>query len=102
MKSDREREFEQNMKQLVQLLKKIIISQPSQEKTQGPGSLTNEKGLNINLCFFTFLPINAEELDELEEIYEQFLFDEDKKVEDLTTDLNSSDEEFLRRNGIRF
>ena len=90
MRGNGDRDFEHNMNQLIQLLKKILTSHPPQ---QGPlpefESFLKGQGINLNLCFFTFLPMSEEELDELEEIYEHYLFDEEKRSEELTTDLNS-------------
>lgn len=102
MKSDRDREFEQNMSQLLQLLKKILSNPVSQGKLSELPSFLSNQGLNLNLFFLTFLPMSADELDELEEIYEHFMFDEELKSEDLTTDLNSGDIDFLKRHGIKF
>jgi hypothetical protein len=83
-------------------MKKILLSQPPQGPLKDVESLFKGQGINLNLCFFTFLPMSEEELDELEEIYEHYLFDEEWQSEDLTTELNSKDLDFLRRNGIRF
>ncbi len=99
MKSDGD--FENNMNQLIQLLKKILTSHPPHGQFD-LSKLFKGQGINLNLCFFAFLPMTEEELDEIEEIYEHYLFDEDKAPEDLTSELNSSDLEFLRRHGIRF
>lgn len=102
MRSQRDGDFEKNIQQLMQLLKKIIVTQPNQKQIAKMQSFFKEQGLNFNLFFFNFFPMSDEELDELEEIYEQYFFDDDKTPEDLTTDLNLEDIEFLRKNGIRF
>jgi len=102
MKSDPNRDFEGHVKQLIQLLKKILTSQPSQGYLPELDSMLKGQGINLNLCFFTFLPVSEEELDELEEIYEHYVFDEEKKSEEITSELNAADLEFLRRHGIRF
>ena len=103
MRANGDKDFGNNINQLIQLLKKILTSHPPQQgHLPELESLLKGQGINLNLCFFTFLPISEEELDELEEIYEHYLFDEEKRPEELTTDLNPSDLDFLRRNGIRF
>ena len=98
--NERDREFDRNINQLIHLLKKIIGNMPT-----GPGPYpwmgpNKESGVHFNLCFFNFLPLTADELDELEDEYE--LFQEEKKGDDLKTQLSSADLEFLRRHGIRF
>ncbi len=99
MNPEKDKEFQQNMNHLVKLLKKIIGHLPS----QGPfSSVPGEKdsSINLNLCFFTFLPIGPEDLDELEEIYDQYFFDD--KPEEFSSELTPSDLDFLRANGIQF
>lgn len=96
-----EREFENNMNQLVRLLQKLLKNLPGKlpfSKLQGkPG----ETGMNLNICFFNFLPMSPEDLDAFEEAYEQAAFPEDRG-EEFSRELSPSDMEFLRRNGIRF
>lgn len=96
-------DFDQNMTQLIQLLKKILTNPiPQGQHFHELQSLFKDQGINLSLCFFTFLPITPQELDEFEEIYERYLFDEDKSPEDLNENLSSADLDFLRRHGIRF
>lgn len=96
-----EKEFERNVNQLIQLLKKILKNVPSApmpfSQFLGQGK---DSPLQLNL-FFTFLPLPLEELDELEEIYEHY-FSHDEKQEDFSSELSSEDREFLRRHGIQF
>lgn len=103
MNFDKDKEFDQNMNQLFRLLKKMIKNIPS--KGQLPSSVLPQLGkdsnINLNLCFFTFLPLSAEELDELGDLYEQYFFN-DEKHEDLSDELSPADLDFLRRNGMRF
>ena len=102
MKSNPDGDFEQNINQLVHLLKKIMSSHPQAGQMPELQTLFKNQGINLNLCFFTFLPMGPEDLDELEEIYEKFFMEGDKKGEELSTDLNPSDLEFLKKYGIRF
>lgn len=99
--NEKDREFDQNLNQLIGLLKKLLKNVPQGGQPQS-FSGDKESGVNFNICFFTFLPINAEELDEFEEIYDQHFFPDDKNAEELSSELNQSDMDFLRRNGIRF
>ena len=96
-----EREFENNMNQLVRLLQKLLKNLPGKppfSKLQGkPG----EAGMNLNICFFNFLPVSPEDFEAFEEAYEQAAFPEDRN-EEIFGELSPSDMEFLRRNGIRF
>ena len=98
MNPDKDREFDQSMSQLLTLLKKLLKNIPK----SGPFTASDkDQAVNLNL-FFTFFPIAPEEMDELEEIYEHYFFQEDKASEELSNDLNQSDLEFLKRNGIQF
>ena len=96
-----EGDFENNMNQLIHLLKKILTSRPPHGQWD-LASLLKGQGINLNLCFFTFLPVTEEEMDEIEEIYEQYLFDEENGPEALDPELSPADLDFLRRNGIQF
>lgn len=102
MKPNRDGDFEQNMDQLIQLLRKIMKQEPNQGQFSKVQSLFKEQGIHINFCFFNFFPVSDDEIDEFEEICDQFLSDEEKKPEDLSTDLNAEDVDFLRRHGIRY
>lgn len=105
MNFDNGKDFDQNMNQLVQLLKKLIKNIPTGKMPQGnPFSKDKDSGsINVNFCFFNFLPISDEDLEEMEDMMDQF-FTEDprEKSRDLSSELNASDLEFLKRNGIQF
>ncbi len=102
MNSEPDKEFDRNLNQLIGLLKKILKGIPFQQGGFPQSfSQNKESGINLNL-FFTFLPLAPEDFDELEEIYDQYLFSEDKTSADLSMDLNPSDQDFLRKHGIRF
>lgn len=106
MNPDRDKEFEQNMSQFITLLRKLMKSLPGQAGSfsQAPtsGQNSNSQGINLNICFFSFLPLSGEEMDAMEEMYDQYLSQNEDKLEDFSTDLNSSDIDFLRENGISF
>ena len=99
--NDKDREFEQSMNQLVHLLKKILKNVPGQMNgiPQFP-AFSKDGSVNVNLCFFTFLPMSAEDFDEFVDMYDQSVSPEDR--EDISPDLTVSDLEFLKRHGIRF
>ena len=102
MNPDFEKEFDQNMNQLVHLLKKIIKGLPVSSAAKSiPSKENKDSGTTINFCFFNFLPITDEEMDEVDALYEQFLAQEEKSG-DSSLELNSSDKDFLRQHGIRF
>lgn len=95
-------DFDKNMIQLIQLLKKILTGPLPPSQFPEMASLLKDKGINLNFCFFTFLPLTPQELDEFEEIFDHYGLDTDKRSEDLTEELSASDLDFLRRHGIRF
>lgn len=102
MNPEHENEFHQSMSQLVKLLKKIIKNLPSLGDVPSLARSAKDSGVNVNL-FFTFLPVAPEELDELEDAYDHFLFHRYAEAEDDNPrGLSPSDIEFLRRHGIRF
>jgi len=102
MGSNKDSEFDRSMKQLIHLLKKLVRNYPDQDQVEKMRSIFKEEGINVNFCFFNFFPVNEEEMDELEEICDQYLSDESKKPEDLAPYLSMDDVEFLRRHGIRY
>lgn len=102
MSPDSGKDFDQNMNQLVHLLKKIIKGLPFGSNPQTYPSKDKSEGININFCFFNFLPITDEEIEEMDAIYDQFLAQEEGKAAEFNPELNPSDMDFLRRNGIRF
>lgn len=102
MNPEQEKEFHHNMHQLVKLLKKIIKNLPSQGSLPSLGPGLKDSDINVNL-FFTFLPMTAEELDELEEAYDHYLFHHPENAPEASSGgLSPADIEFLRRHGIRF
>lgn len=109
MSFDREKEFEQNMNQLVALLKKIIKNLPMPGNSSQPFStpIPNQGGsegggININFCFFNFMPLSEDEMSALEDAYEEALDQQDEKVSENGIKLNSEDLDFLKKNGISF
>ncbi len=106
MSFEEHKEFEKNMNQLIHFLSNMIKNIPHFPQAGFPKSSGKDKdsGINVNFCFFTFLPVASEDLDEMDEIYERFLAEEEKmqNASELSGELSASDLDFLRRNGIRF
>lgn len=92
-------EFERNMKKLVHVLQKILKSY--KVDGQDLGQIFEKKNMNLNLCFFTFLPVGQEDLEEMESAFEEYL-ERGEKKSDLQFELNSRDVAFLKRHGIKF
>ncbi len=99
-----------DIKKLLTLLKKILKNHP-----QGSDQISKfldhksdpTKTFNLNLCFFTFIPMSPEELMELEEMYDEYLNEVDEsggRRDELKLEfkLNTDDLDFLRKNGIKF
>ncbi len=97
-----DRDFDQHMTQLVQLLKKIFGTQFKNSSLPDFLAAQKSQGVNINVCFFSFFPISSEELEELEELYADMEAADDDDEDPLNTELNASDLDFLRHNGIQF
>lgn len=101
-----EKEFEQNMKQLMRLLKKIMMQYPMQGKD--PVEMMKflkdikDKSSDVNIFFLNMSPLSPEEFEELEEMLEGDFVGEHLKSGELKCELNSADQEFLRKHGIRF
>ena len=60
-----------DIRKLLALLKKILKNHP-----QGSDQISkfmDQKSFDLNLCFFTFVPMLPEDLMEFEEMYEDYL-----------------------------
>ena len=97
MNPEKNRDFENNMNQLLQLLKKLLKNLPGQPPISKFSGKSSEP-VNLNV-FFNFLPLTPEEFDAMEEAYEQAMYPED---DEWPADLTAADIEFLRKNGLRF
>lgn len=101
-----ENEFENNMKQLMQLLKKIMAQYPLQGKS--PSEVMNflknmkDKNLDVNIFFLNLAPLSPDQLDQLEEMFEEDLLRNEFGKEELKCELNGDDKAFLKKYGIRF
>ena len=98
-------EFDGNMKELLQLLAKILKSYPGGSSLADSLQHQSQDKLNLNLCFFHFAPFSPEELETLEEALQSAAAEDDDETEKKTEDnfrWTASDLDFLRRNGMTF
>ncbi len=105
MKFNPSEDFNQNISKLLLLLKNMLKNQKIDNKELND-FFGGKKNINLNLCFFTFVPFPFEEFDEMEfeEMGDELFSDisSGKKEEELKFEINSSDIEFLKKNGIKF
>ena len=97
-----DKNFDQNMLHLVELLRKIISQIPTRSSLETPKFHSKDSNITMNFCFFNFLPMSPEDMDELEEIYDSFMRESEDSGFEMKSELTSADLEFLRRNGIRY
>jgi sugar-specific transcriptional regulator TrmB len=101
-----DKEFEQNMKQLMHLLKKIMRQYPSDGKS--PAEVMKffkdmkDKSPDVNIFFLNMSPLSPEEFDELEGLFEEGAVNEYLRSGELKCELNDDDQVFLKQHGIRF
>lgn len=98
-----------DIKKLLTLLKRILKNHPQgfDQVQKLMDQKTDQKAFNLNLCFFTFIPMSPEELMEFEEMYDDYLNEVEESVakwdnHKLEFRLNTDDLDFLKKNGIRF
>ena len=98
------KDFNQNISQLIEMLKKILSHIPSQGQPD-PSFFkkSDQQNVHLNICFFNLLPIPQDDLDTLDDFYDDpHFFQSEGKEIFLDSGLTSADMEFLKRNGIRF
>ncbi|MFA5159403.1 MAG: hypothetical protein WC484_02740 [Candidatus Omnitrophota bacterium] len=101
-----DKEFEQNMKQLMHLLKKIM-SQHSMEG-KSPAEMMKflkdmkDKSPDVNIFFLNMSPLSPEEFAEIEGMFEERSMGEYFRPGELECELNDNDKVFLKQHGIRF
>ena len=96
-------EFDKSMVQLMNLLKKIMKHYP--KGAQLPNFLDPKEmdKVNLNICFFNFIPMSPEDMEEFEEAYAELLEQSDEsEAETLELEWNDSDLDFLKRHGMTF
>lgn len=101
-----DKEFEQNMKQLMHLLKKIMSQYPTEGKS--PAEMMKflkdikDKSPDVNIFFLNMSPLSPEEFDEIEGMFEDGVMGEYLRSGELKCELNDDDQVFLKQHGIRF
>jgi hypothetical protein len=107
MKFNPNEDFNQNVSKLLSLLKNMLKNQKIDNKELN--EFFGKKDINLNLCFFTFLPFPMDELDEMEldELSEEGLSEylsrkRDRDPEELKFEITNSDMDFLKKHGIKF
>ena len=96
-----------DISKLITLLKKILKNHPNGADIAK--WMNEQNSINLNMCFLTIVPMASDDLDELEDIYEDYLKNSDelfpvqeKKHPRLEFKLNPDDMHFLKKNGIKF
>src|SRR3989338_3307259 len=95
-----------DIRKLLALLKKILKSHP--QVSEQISKFMDQKSFDINLCFFTFIPMAPEDLLEFEDAYQEFLgrYEESwppkREEPKIEFKLSSDDLDFLRKHGIQF
>ncbi|MBI4357707.1 MAG: hypothetical protein HY584_00255 [Candidatus Omnitrophica bacterium] len=96
--------MEGDIRKLLALLKKILKNHP--QGSDQIAKLLDHKAVDLNLCFFTFVPMTPEDMMEFEDFYEELLdrsHDLSKRSRPkIEFKLSSEDLDFLRKHGIRF
>lgn len=96
-----EADFNKDLNQFIQMLKKLLKNYQLYDKQNFQNGPRNNNEINVNLFIFPLIPLTPDEMDELEDLYENCMFEDDRS-EDISSDLTDSDKDFLRRHGIRF
>lgn len=97
--------MEGDVRKLLMLLKKILRNHP--QGSEQLSEFLDQKSFNLSLCFLTFVPMSPDDLDDLEEMYKEFLNqtgESSLKYGDVKIEfkLSSEDIDFLKKHGIRF
>ena len=100
-----------NIAQLLNLLRRMMTqegggAQPLGSKGQIPPEiqqlLKDNKNIQVNLCVFTFLPFSLDELDDVDDDYEESYEGDAESVDMLSMDITDNDKDFLKQNGLQF
>lgn len=101
-----EKEFDENMRQLMRLLKKIMRQYPIQGKD--PAEMMKflkdmtDKSSDVNIFFLNLAPLSIGEFEDLEGILDGGFLNEQFSSGELKCELNADDRDFLKKHGIRF
>ena len=94
-----------DIEKLIKLLKKILKKHP--KSLEQIAKMADPKAINVNVCFLTFVPMTPDDLEELNEVYEEYVsrteehgvWGEDSNLE---FRLTQEDLDFLKQNGLHF
>ena len=107
MKFNPNEDFNQNVSKLLALLKNMLKNQKIDNKELN--EFFGKKDINLNLCFFTFLPFPLDDIDEMdlddisEEGFSEYLNKKrEKEGDELKFEITTSDIDFLKKHGIKF
>ena len=102
MKFNPNEDFNKNISKLLTMLRNMIKNQKIDPKELN--DFFGKKDINLNLCFFTFLPFPLDELDEadLDEFEEGAASLKDADGEELKFEINGHDVDFLKKHGMKF
>ena len=95
-----------DIRKLLALLKKILKNHS--HGSEQIAKFMDQKSFDLNLCFFTFVPMTPDDLLDFEDMYDDLLNHSDESSSDDREDLriefklNSDDLYFLKKHGIQF
>ncbi len=105
-------DMSKNINKLLTLLKQMLAQEGGATGIKGSippefqNFLKDNKNFQVNLCVLAFLPIAADYLDEIENVYEETMsLDADSSGQEkssLSMEITDQDLEFLKKNGISF
>ena len=94
-----------DIRKLLVLLKKILKNHP--QGSEQISKFLDQKSVDLNLCFLTFVSMSPEDLNEFEEMYHEFMNHSEEVIprrDDPKYEfkLDPDDIDFLKKHGIRF
>jgi hypothetical protein len=98
MKFNPNEDFSKNISKLLLVLQNMLKNQKIDQKELN--DFFGKKNINLNVCFFTFLPYSLEDLEGLDA---EDLDENGNPIEfDLKFELNKDDMDFLGKHGLKF
>lgn len=98
-----QKEFENSLRQLIQMLKALLSNQMPPDKffqQTSPGP--KDQPIQFNICFVNLFPeMTEEELDDLESEWQMDSSDQAELDKDWSK-LSNADLDFLKKHGLRF
>ena len=106
MKFNPNEDFGKNVGKLLTLLKRMLSKQKIDSKELN--EFFGKKDINLNVCFFTFMPFSFDEMEEMEmeemmgQSFSEFEGVGSAEADELKFELNKQDLDFLKQNGMKF